>query len=498
MPPDTNPSSVRELEAPRPDRAPGPRSYERPALKPLHRKRWRALQAAAVAVDLMALGGALTGAAALWLRDVPSARPYAIWIPLWLVMWWGGFLLAGMYDRRRTENPAEELRRLVHGVTLGGALAVVASFSVRLPLSRGWLLLAWAFALIAVAAARRLLRKTIHHLRRGGRLRRRALIIGADVSANVLADAVAAAPWEGLDVVGFVSVNGQPPVPGPVAAGLVGPASRLRELTTALRITDVLVAPSVAGNGHLGEVVSALDGVPVDLRIAPGVEGFLASRLTVHPLGDRPLVAIERAELQRGARIIKRVLDLTLGAILLLLAAPIIALCALAIRLESPGRAFFRQPRVGLRGREFTILKLRTMRADAERLRPRLEGNNDADGLLFKMRDDPRVTRVGRFLRRASLDELPQLLNVLAGHMSLVGPRPPLPSEVFHYNDQIGRRLLVKPGMTGLWQVSGRNDLSFDDYVRFDLLYVQSWSIALDLYILLRTIPTVLSRRGAR
>jgi lipopolysaccharide/colanic/teichoic acid biosynthesis glycosyltransferase len=167
------------------------------------------------------------------------------------------------------------------------------------------------------------------------------------------------------------------------------------------------------------------------------------------------------------------------------------------VRLDSSGPAFFKQRRVGLRGRQFSIWKLRTMREDAEEQRLELEYRNEADGLLFKIEDDPRVTRVGRFLRRSSLDELPQLINVLAGHMSLVGPRPPLPGEVSGYSDRTGRRLLVKPGMTGLWQVSGRNALSFEDYVRYDLLYVQNWSAALDLYILWKTVPAVLFRRGA-
>jgi exopolysaccharide biosynthesis polyprenyl glycosylphosphotransferase len=247
----------------------------------------------------------------------------------------------------------------------------------------------------------------------------------------------------------------------------------------------------------MGRVVSALDGVPVDLRIAPGLEGFRPSALTIHPLGDRALVTVERIELRPTARVIKRVLDLVLGTVLLVPAAIVTAVCALVVRLDSPGPAFFRQCRVGLRGREFTIWKLRTMRTDAEDERSVLETRNEAQGPLFKIQQDPRVTRVGGFLRRTSLDELPQLINVLAGHMSLVGPRPPLPREVARYDDRLGRRLLVKPGITGLWQVSGRSSLSFEDYVRYDLMYVQNWSIALDFYILAKTLPAVLFRRGA-
>jgi lipopolysaccharide/colanic/teichoic acid biosynthesis glycosyltransferase len=182
---------------------------------------------------------------------------------------------------------------------------------------------------------------------------------------------------------------------------------------------------------------------------------------------------------------------------MLLLALPIIGIAALAVKIHSRGPAFFRQRRIGLRGRAFTIWKLRTMIVDAEQKLTEMVEGNGTDELLFKLREDPRVTRVGRFLRRSSIDELPQLLNVVMGQMSLVGPRPPLPDEVARYDEMLGRRLLVKPGITGLWQVSGRAELGVDEYVRHDLLYVQNWSFALDLYILAKTVPAVISGRGA-
>jgi exopolysaccharide biosynthesis polyprenyl glycosylphosphotransferase len=453
-----------------------------------------------VLVDLLALGLALLGATAIRFggEAVADDTSYGAGLILWLALWLGGLLVVGLYDLERIQNPAEELRMVIRGVTLGAAIAVIASFSVHFQLSRAWLLVAWALALVCVALGRRALRKTVYVFRRRGRLRRRTLVVGTDPSGVALAEAAARAPWEGFDVVGFVSVEGG--TEGPLLPGipLVGTANHLRELTATHLVTDVLVAPTVAGNGQLTEVVSALDGVPVHLRIAPGLEGFLPSRLAVQTLGDRPLVSVDRGELNPTARVAKRALDLVVGAIFMVLSLPVIAACAVAVKLDSPGPAFFKQRRVGLRGRQFTIWKLRTMQADAEGQRLELEYRNEADGLLFKIEEDPRITRVGRFLRRTSLDELPQLFNVLAGQMSLVGPRPPLPGEVTGYSDRMGRRLLVKPGMTGLWQVSGRNKLSFEDYVRYDLLYVQNWSIALDLFILAKTVPAVLFRRGAR
>jgi exopolysaccharide biosynthesis polyprenyl glycosylphosphotransferase len=475
-----------------------PRSYERPALRPLNRTRWRVLTFTTGIVDVVAIGLALVAATAVWFggEKFEQESPYGLWMALWLPMWWLGLLATGLYERHIARNPAEELRRILYGVTLGSAIAVMASFTVKFPLSRGWLLLSWVFALVAVALGRRGLRKTVHGFRLRGRLRRRAVVVGADPSGKSLAEDIAEAPWEGLDIVGFVSINGSVPSEG--VSPVLGSADALRDLTMEFQISDVLVAPSVAGNGHLGEVLSALDGVPVDLSVAPGMKGFLASRLNIFPVADRPLLSLERAELNASARLVKRAMDIVLGSLLLLLASPILAVCAVAIRLDSRGPVFFRQRRIGLRGRQFTIWKLRTMFKDAEDARVLLEDRNEAQGLLFKIHLDPRVTRVGRVLRRLSLDELPQLINVIAGDMSLVGPRPPLPSEVQQYSDHIGRRLLVKPGMTGLWQVSGRSNLSFEDYVRYDLLYVQNWSVALDFYILLKTIPAVAFARGAK
>jgi exopolysaccharide biosynthesis polyprenyl glycosylphosphotransferase len=278
---------------------------------------------------------------------------------------------------------------------------------------------------------------------------------------------------------------------------VLGHVSALPEIVEAHGIEEVLVAPNVTERSAT-QVAAALDGVPVDLRFAPGLEGFLASRILVHPIGDRPLFAIERAELRPSARVAKRALDLVLGGILVVLSLPILAACAIAIRVDSRGPIFFRQKRVGLNGTEFKVWKLRTMVADAESKRSALADQNEAGGVLFKLRSDPRVTRVGAFLRKVSLDELPQLINILTGQMTLVGPRPLPVADVEGANHpQFSRRLRVRPGMTGLWQVSGRSELSYEDFLRLDLLYAQNWSIALDFFILAKTIPVVLFRRGA-
>jgi exopolysaccharide biosynthesis polyprenyl glycosylphosphotransferase len=221
-------------------------------------------------------------------------------------------------------------------------------------------------------------------------------------------------------------------------------------------------------------------------------------RMHMRPFIGLPLLHVEEPEFTGARRLVKEVVD-RLGAGLALLAiAPMLLVVALAVRLDSVGPVLFRQVRIGRDGREFSMLKFRTMVADAEEQRAALlDRNEKADGLLFKIADDPRVTRVGRVLRRFSLDELPQLLNVLGGQMSLVGPRPPLPAEVALYDDSVRRRLLVKPGLTGLWQVSGRSDLTWEESVRLDLRYVENWSLLLDLMILWKTASAVLRARGA-
>jgi exopolysaccharide biosynthesis polyprenyl glycosylphosphotransferase len=220
-------------------------------------------------------------------------------------------------------------------------------------------------------------------------------------------------------------------------------------------------------------------------------------RTTIRPVDGLPMLHVEHPTLVGARRMVKTVFD-RVGTLLLLAGlAPVLAILALAVRMDSSGPVLFRQVRVGKDGREFVMFKFRTMHTDAEARLAELRHLNEGDGVLFKLRDDPRVTRVGRFLRKFSLDELPQLLNVLTGNMSLVGPRPPLPREVAAYADDVHRRLAVRPGMTGLWQVSGRSDLPWEEAVRLDLRYVENWSLSLDLVILLRTLSAVTRGAGA-
>jgi exopolysaccharide biosynthesis polyprenyl glycosylphosphotransferase len=235
----------------------------------------------------------------------------------------------------------------------------------------------------------------------------------------------------------------------------------------------------------------------VEVRFTANLPTVLSSRLAPQTIGGVMTLSVNVLQLTTFQAAAKRACDVLVSALGLLLLAPLLVAVALAVKLTSRGPVIFRQERIGLRGRPFTVLKFRTMVAGADQLLDGLREHNEADGPLFKLRHDPRVTRVGQVLRHYSIDELPQLVNVLKGEMSLVGPRPPLASEVALYEEWQLDRLEVRPGITGLWQVSGRSELSFEDYVRLDLFYVENWSVAYDLFILSKTIPLLVSARGA-
>jgi exopolysaccharide biosynthesis polyprenyl glycosylphosphotransferase len=296
-------------------------------------------------------------------------------------------------------------------------------------------------------------------------------------------------------------------VPQPAAADLLraegvpvlGDLSAAAGVVRSLRADAVAVTcSSETAAVYLRRLSWDLEGSGVELLVAPGLMEVAGPRMHMRPFIGLPLVHVEEPEFTGPKRLVKNLLDRMGAMVVLLLTAPVLACIALAVRLDSPGPVLFRQQRVGQGGRAFTMLKFRTMVADAESRREALRSRNqNSDGLLFKVTGDPRVTRVGRVLRRYSLDEIPQLLNVVSGRMSLVGPRPPLPEEVALYDDSVARRLLVKPGLTGLWQVSGRSDLTWEEAVRLDLRYVENWSLALDIQILWKTVSAVVRAEGA-
>ena len=349
--------------------------------------------------------------------------------------------------------------------------------------------------LLTSVGGRWVLRRGLHAARARGDAMRTTLVVGNAADVHRVVGDLSAAPYHGYLVTGgcLPSVDDEPPVPG---IPVVGAFADIAQVVTDRAVEVVVVAGAHLSGEGLRRLSWALDRVGAQLIVVPDIVEVMGPRLTVRPTAGLSLVEVAVAP--STPRLVgKAVLDRTLGLLFLAAAAPVIAIAALVVRLTSPGPAFYSQLRVGVDGSTFTMWKIRSMYVDADRRRAELESLNEGAGVLFKVRDDPRVTPVGRLLRRFSLDELPQLWNVVRGDMSLVGPRPPLASEVAVYEDQVHRRLRVKPGLTGLWQVSGRSDLSWEESVRLDLRYVDNWSLTMDLLILWKTARAVLGSTGA-
>ena len=416
-------------------------------------------------------------------------------LPLALVVTMASHLGCRLYQTYQYTS-VEEFRRIILSVTAVVMAIVVLSFWSPISSSRPWIASAWSFALVFTGASRRRWHHVIRHHWIAGQLTFDTLIVGTNREAESLAELLAANKV-GYRPLGFVSTAASDGVP-PDGLPVLGSIGGLRQLISKTGASCVFVVATAVGAEDVKNVLKArrLDGV--EIRVTANVPGTLsATRVTPQSVGGLLALAVHAVRLTRAQAIAKRTFDVVLSAAGLVLALPLLAVIALLIKLETPGPVLFRQERVGLHRQRFKLIKFRTMVVGAELMLADLAVHNEADGPLFKIRNDPRVTRVGQFLRRYSLDELPQLWNVLMGEMSLVGPRPPLPKEVDAYEDWQLDRLEVRPGITGLWQVSGRSELPFDEYVRLDLFYIENWSLLNDLFILAKTVPMLLAARGA-
>jgi len=419
------------------------------------------------------------------------------------VVWWASVLLAGGYDSRFIGLGSDEFRRILNAAVSLIAVVAFLSYSAKLDLARGYLVIALPSAGLLDLAGRYGLRRRLHRLRVRGACTRRVVAVGHAAAVADLVTTLRRDSYHGLSVVaaclaggsGTAGVGGVGEVADvPVAGDLTSAAtavSRFRADTVA-----VLACPEMDGP-RLRELAWQLEKTDTELCVAAALLDVAGPRTTIRPVAGLPLLHLDHPELSGARQVLKSVFDKASAASALILLAPLFAAIALAIRLTDHGPAFFRQTRVGKGGRTFTLYKFRTMVPDAESWKPSLAASNEADAVLFKIRRDPRVTRPGAWLRRWSLDELPQLVNVLLGDMSLVGPRPALPQETESYGDLMRRRLAVTPGITGLWQVSGRSDLPWDEAVRLDVRYVENWSFALDLQIIWKTAAAVIRGSGA-
>jgi exopolysaccharide biosynthesis polyprenyl glycosylphosphotransferase len=428
---------------------------------------------------------------------VEPLGPIGVFNTLAILLWLGLFANAGLYDSRRLLSTVDEFKLILQAVATGTVAATFTAFVLKVSTQRSWVLATWIGCTIAVLVTRFAYRWLLRSMRCSGALVSRLLIVGAGREGRDLCRAVTRARHLGFQVVGFL--DDTLPI-GPAVAGLpevVGLSADVRQAVRAHQAHAVLVAGGSVANETAERVYREVQELPVDFHLSTGVLGVAASRVAVQRFDDVPVLGLRRVELTRWQQALKRAFDLVVASLLVVALSPILLACALAVRLSGPGPILFRQQRFGQDGMVFHVHKFRSMVADAEDRQPALRAiGNEADGPLFKLHRDPRVTPVGRILRAWSLDELPQLLDVLAGHMSLVGPRPFVTHEVDLSNPWARTRLRVKPGVTGLWQVAGRHRLPFDDLVRYDLYYVENWSLAMDLYILLRTVPAVLHRSG--
>lgn len=417
-------------------------------------------------------------------------------LPTWLVI----FIVTGLYQRQNLLGGAREYGLVFRATVLGILPVTIAGFfEPTLVIARGWLIVAWFFSLIGVGLGRFWARRVVYRLRERGYLLASAVIVGANQEGRWLAEQLLKSKTSGLRLIGFIDEK--------VPAGTLmfynlpalGPVSQMDRIIARYGIEEVILATSaITSKDRMLDIFKRYaNSDEVDLRLSSGLYEIITTGLQVQEVGYVPLVNVNKVRLTGIDSATKRLLDYCLTIPGLILISPLLLLLALAIRLDSPGPVIYRRRVMGLNGRQFDAFKFRTMYLNGDEI---LEAHPELKEELartHKLKHDPRVTRVGRFLRKFSLDELPQLFNVLLGQMSLVGPRMISPREMAQYNQWGINLLTVRPGLTGLWQVSGRSDVSYEDRVRLDMFYIRNWTIWLDLQILFQTLPAVLRGRGA-
>ncbi|MEP6980932.1 MAG: sugar transferase [Nakamurella sp.] len=428
-----------------------------------------------------------------------------------VVLW---MLMLAVFDSRDAKVVgfgSEEYKRVLNATFVVFALYTMVSYLFQLPVSRSYLVVVMPAGVIGLGAGRWVWRRWLQMQRDRGNYVTNVLAVGNAQTVGDLVSELRRTPRAGYRIVGACvsggtassAAAGQATLSGESVLG-VPVVGSLSQVLSAVRMTgaDAVAVTSTAafGPAAVRELSWELEKTDAELILAPALTDIAGPRVHTQPVAGLPLIHVERPTYSGPTRIVKSAFDLVGASLLIILFAPFLFAIALAVKLDSPGPVFFRQERVGVDGTRFRMAKFRSMRVDAEaqlaELR-RAQGTDAGNEVLFKIKNDPRITRVGRFLRRYSLDEIPQLFNVVSGEMSLVGPRPPLASEVAQYEDAVHRRMLVRPGMTGLWQVSGRSNLSWEETVRLDLSYVENWSITGDLMILFKTAKAVASSSGA-
>jgi len=473
------------------------------------RGRWALFFACLVLVDVSMIGSAFS--LAYWVRfdlNLPffqdSSPSFLFYeglvlffvIPLWLAI----FAASGLYGKQNLLGGTREYDLVFRGATFGLLPVVVAGFlEPKFIIARGWLLIAWALAFLLVASGRFTARRVVYRLRETGRFLSPAVIVGANQEGRWIAEQLLRSTASGLHLVGFIDEK--------VSAGTImfhnlpslGTVDQMDKIIKRYGIEEVILATSaISSRDRMLEIFKRYGASgEINLRLSSGLYEIITTGLQVQELGYVPLVNVNKVRLTGVDSILKLTLDycLTLPGLIAIL--PLMGLIALAIKLDSPGPAIYRRRVMGLNGRQFDAFKFRTMHVNGDEiLNQHLELKAEL-ARNHKLKNDPRITRVGRLLRKLSLDELPQLFNVLLAEMSLVGPRMISPAEMAQYHQWGINLLTVRPGLTGLWQVSGRSDVVYEDRVRLDMYYIRNWTIWLDFQIILQTLPAVLKGRGA-
>jgi exopolysaccharide biosynthesis polyprenyl glycosylphosphotransferase len=468
----------------------------------------RRYQRGLVAIDILAAGLAVAAAFVVRFGSPAAAanpRGYAIIGVLMPLAWVALMAMNRAYEGRFIGAGPAEFDRLFQAFLYLVALIAIGSYATHVDIARGFMVVALPLALVLDLVGRYTARKYLHRQRARGRAMRSMLLVGDGRAITDFAALLRRDRYAGMNVVGACvpdELVTDALTLGQLDQHQIPLLGHLDSIAAAVEASDAdtvaIVSSSTIGPERTRWISWQLEGTDTDLVISPGLMEIAWPRLHIQPVAGLPLVHVEEPEFTGFRRVLKGAFDRTLAALALLVLSPVAVGVALAVRLTSRGPVLFRQTRIGKSGQPFKMVKFRSMYVDAEERKAELEKHNvNADGVLFKLHDDPRVTRVGRVIRKYSLDELPQLFNVLSGRMSLVGPRPPLSAEVARYGDDMRRRLLVKPGITGLWQISGRNDLSWEETKQLDLRYVENWSLGNDLLILWKTPSAVARASGA-
>ena len=433
----------------------------------------------------------------LWVE--PSSIQYslilAVMVPIWLVV----FTFMGLYDKRNLLTGTQEYSHVFNAVTLGVFFFIALGFfSGTNIFARGWLVLTWLLAILLVGSGRFLLRRAFVKLREYGFYISQAIIIGANQEGFLLAEQLANTKYSGLHIAGFVDQPVDKTSDIYKHIPLVGKLDEMDEIIKRYNVTEVILTSSALTREQILHLYNKYGlSKSIHLRMSSGLYEIITTGLRVHEFACVPLVEVNKVRLTGIDQAAKSILDYTLTLLGLILVFPIILIISIAIKIDSKGPIFYRRRVIGENNCQFDAFKFRTMYVNGDEILESLPELKAELAKNHKLKNDPRITRVGKWLRKTSLDEIPQIFNVLLNQMSLVGPRMISPQEIMKFKQWGMNLLTVKPGMTGLWQVSGRSDVSYEERVRMDMYYIRNWTIWLDLQLLFRTLPAVLSRRGA-